>query len=581
VTGALPDRSGIQAYLVVEMAEDDPERKPRPVGGQKDKTPHRTIAKMDAGQVRIVLLQHMADGVARTMNRIGIELWDKPSSVLFQSKVETELWQLVEEGELEFTMEAPVLFRMTRRKEHVVSNTDKQYTMELSELFDINGGSNELRKKLIDGGAQSRKGKWHFTGAEQYAKTMQLLGRENELTSEQRAMIGVAQLETQPEPKPQTQEGNRFPSDKPNVANTPKSLPQAGQVVLPQTEPLPTTNGSLKAAVEAAQVEEVGDVTAGGLLERDEAGQVKPTNLMKLKPSRMVALETQVRGMRNRVTLGRSKEQVKGDRYKGMDAVQITTTSRQTIVLPEERDRAEQLRSRLRSYLEGVGTSLKGGWVAVPLDAERQFDERVKEVKQELREFNATSVVWNVFIYATKYQAMDDGETAARKLAYELKLLTDEVKEALDNCDAATIEKVTREMKAKSLALAPGQTKMAIENAITESRAMRSLINKLETKGSSISEIKQRMRTDIVESTRLMLDTFEVPEEVSGLDMGVDTSRLAGIVGSNDEGSDDEDGGSEPGDGEGNGSGSGADDQMGMDLADRLRDISGSVVLPS
>jgi hypothetical protein len=112
VTGQLPDRSGIYAYTALIRADDDPERKPRPVGGQADKTPHHTIAKRLIPDIKDEIMAHMADGVWRTMNRIGVELWDKTADILFQTNAERAIWQLVEEGKLAFTMQAPVLFRV-------------------------------------------------------------------------------------------------------------------------------------------------------------------------------------------------------------------------------------------------------------------------------------------------------------------------------------------------------------------------------------------------------------------------------------------------------------------------------------
>jgi hypothetical protein len=620
------------AYTVIMRAEDDPERTPRPKkgGGRKDKTPHNTVKKMDAGQIRIALLQHMQDGKPRTFHRIGVELWDMSSATLFQSKVETELWQLVVEGELEFTMEAPVLFRRRERRS-VVSNKSEKHTCPMEWLFDINGGNNTLRKKLIEGGAKMSKGVWTFASEDQFSKTMELLGRAGpempdvetgKLPEPEAVALPPEIAKASPDAVPlsdfmqQSQAGQRFASDRENVANTPKSLPsevalpdaappvlepktvettveeavRGGLIVQPQTEQLPTTNGSLAAAVGAAvaaeapgsivdtpagpaAVVETGDVASGGLLERDEAGNVRKLSLLQLKPNRLVCIETRVAGLRQRRTLGKRKQKNEGEegRYGGLETVTTTTTSEQTIVLPEENKRAEILRSNLRGVLERMGTSLKGGFVAVPLEAEAAFMEQLAAVKRELKEFNAGTQVWKVFIDATRYQAMgDDGENAARKLAYELKLLTDEVKQALDECDTARIQAITRDMKAKSLALAPGQAKLAVENTITEARSMRSMmVREVEKKGRAISEIKSKMRTDIVESTRLMLDTFEVPEEVSGMDTGTDAGRLAGIIDSGDGGN-----GGEPvdgGDGEDGGNGSVADgEQMGLGLAGRF-----------
>lgn len=114
VTGQLPDRSGIYVYTALIRAPDDPERKPRPLGGQLDRTPHHTFARRLIPDIKEEILAHMQDGCARTMNCIGVELWDKTADIMSQTNAERAIWQAVEEGTLEFTMEAPVLFRIRK-----------------------------------------------------------------------------------------------------------------------------------------------------------------------------------------------------------------------------------------------------------------------------------------------------------------------------------------------------------------------------------------------------------------------------------------------------------------------------------
>jgi len=71
---------------------------------------------MDIEEIKSTVRSHMADGAARTLNRIGTELWDKTADITFGTKLEEALWLLVEARELEHTMEAPVLFRTADRR---------------------------------------------------------------------------------------------------------------------------------------------------------------------------------------------------------------------------------------------------------------------------------------------------------------------------------------------------------------------------------------------------------------------------------------------------------------------------------
>jgi len=108
-----PDYSAhpMAKYLIMIKAPDDPPRRPRPVGGQEDRFPHHTLNKMTESQIAKVVLDLLSDGVGRTLNRIGVELWDKEGSIVGGTKVEDVLWQLTLDGVLAFTKQTPILFR--------------------------------------------------------------------------------------------------------------------------------------------------------------------------------------------------------------------------------------------------------------------------------------------------------------------------------------------------------------------------------------------------------------------------------------------------------------------------------------
>jgi hypothetical protein len=52
------------------------------------------------------------DGVPRTFNAIGVELLDHTADTLAGSPYDLALWRLVDERQLEQTLDAPVLFRL-------------------------------------------------------------------------------------------------------------------------------------------------------------------------------------------------------------------------------------------------------------------------------------------------------------------------------------------------------------------------------------------------------------------------------------------------------------------------------------
>lgn len=108
-TGQRPYLGKIYKYLIMIRGPNDPERRP---GRQDDVFPHHTLAKMKFEDIRDRILSHLMDGEPRTLNRIGVELWDKTSDITGMTQVEEALWVLVEDYKLEHTMSTPILFRV-------------------------------------------------------------------------------------------------------------------------------------------------------------------------------------------------------------------------------------------------------------------------------------------------------------------------------------------------------------------------------------------------------------------------------------------------------------------------------------
>lgn len=111
----LPDRSGAYDYVVLIRAPDDPERAPRPKGrgrvATQDVAPHLTIRRTPASTWASKIAAHMNDGTPRTFNRIAMELTGKTADVVATTTFHDAIWLLVEQGVLEYTPDAPVLFR--------------------------------------------------------------------------------------------------------------------------------------------------------------------------------------------------------------------------------------------------------------------------------------------------------------------------------------------------------------------------------------------------------------------------------------------------------------------------------------
>lgn len=115
--GGLP-REGSVKYAVMIRHPNDPERSTREERKAKREregilsTAHLRKDRTPVEQYAEEIRRHMADCIARTANRLSIELWDKeasytmhPGSLQFEA-----LDGLVQDGEIGHTMVAPIKF---------------------------------------------------------------------------------------------------------------------------------------------------------------------------------------------------------------------------------------------------------------------------------------------------------------------------------------------------------------------------------------------------------------------------------------------------------------------------------------
>lgn len=109
-TGGIPKMEGMHRYTEMIRGDGDPERMPRPKGGQKDKAPHRTLSKSTAKDWTPSIRKLLSDGKPRTLNAIGTTLIDKTADITSGTPFAQALWQLVQNGELAFGEPAPILF---------------------------------------------------------------------------------------------------------------------------------------------------------------------------------------------------------------------------------------------------------------------------------------------------------------------------------------------------------------------------------------------------------------------------------------------------------------------------------------
>lgn len=113
-----PIRTGAGIFTVAIRAPDDPERKPRPKKMADDPSHSirwKNINKVSAEEWSRAIVKHLSDGKTKTFNAISVELAGTTADIAVGKNLEAGLWLAVERGELEYTPQAPVLFRLQKR----------------------------------------------------------------------------------------------------------------------------------------------------------------------------------------------------------------------------------------------------------------------------------------------------------------------------------------------------------------------------------------------------------------------------------------------------------------------------------
>jgi len=258
----------------------------------------------------------------------------------------------------------------------------------------------------------------------------------------------------------------------------------------------------------------------------DTTYRKETAQILKLKPSRFVCINVQIKSPNHRRELERNKT---AGMDLGVESVTIKVTTEHTIVNPKEHAEAKKVVGEVSYKLRKLGMRVQDGVVAVPLDCESEWDETRLACKQQAFAFNRTSVHHKVIVNAIKLQAMvGEEELMARKLAYEIQQIMNELKDALASLDPDKIRAVALEAKYRAMNLAPGLQRGALEAVVSEARKNANKIaDETKNKSVNIEAVKRGIETSAVDSARMMFLDFAVPEEVSN--PTVETSRFSNL----------------------------------------------------
>ena len=111
------DLSGLAGYTILVRAPGDPERRSREarhaaMGVAASAVEWKSLAKVSVEAWAERFRALLADGRTRTYNALCVEAADATADVA-PDNAEAALWLLKERGEVEHTIDAPVLWRLT------------------------------------------------------------------------------------------------------------------------------------------------------------------------------------------------------------------------------------------------------------------------------------------------------------------------------------------------------------------------------------------------------------------------------------------------------------------------------------
>jgi redox-regulated HSP33 family molecular chaperone len=75
---------------------------------------------MSRAQIARALLKHLSEEEPKTLNRLGVEIWDKTADVTMGTQVEEVLWKLCESGTVAFTQRAPIMFKLNASNDRIM-----------------------------------------------------------------------------------------------------------------------------------------------------------------------------------------------------------------------------------------------------------------------------------------------------------------------------------------------------------------------------------------------------------------------------------------------------------------------------
>lgn len=254
--------------------------------------------------------------------------------------------------------------------------------------------------------------------------------------------------------------------------------------------------------------------------------------ILKMVPSMYICVGTEVISFNRRRTLSREKKtDEKLQEAYNTDVIVVKTVSEQTIINPKEKEKAEDLRQKIRNKLIRLGTVINGNLLSIPLEKVEEWKKIRTEVYEEAKQFEKTATHYRILIMAYILEiAVGETELVARRLTYDIQQILEDMRKSLEDLDTKRVSQLASELKAKMVNVAESSQKEALKEAISVAREEASKIRKLvKEKTETIETVKEKVNTTSINNTRLMFLDYALPEEVDEVIVPVSSSRFSNL----------------------------------------------------
>lgn len=231
-------------------------------------------------------------------------------------------------------------------------------------------------------------------------------------------------------------------------------------------------------------------------------------DIVTIRPGLLVSLHTTIKGgvKYNREDINKEKTDT------GAKVEEWKTTK--TVDDPDEYDRAIKARSKCGSLVRSVCSQSSFGLLC-PADKEDALTAAIQEARELADRFNAGAQLVCVGVYVLKGRIAESDSEAARAISEDMRGLLADMRDGIDQADAAKIRDACNRAKKIGSMLDESVAKK-VSAAIAEARDVaKQIVKKLAAK-ESVVEVVQQAQLQALEDARSAFLEFDGEREIQG-----------------------------------------------------------------